>query len=158
MFRSPWDQLAPSAPRNHLLGCGDVHGLLRELERVITINDERLCGAALRWFLELERSMRFRLPTGDFWYDRSSGAIGRLGGPTAGFLPDGLPLGGSMSAGCSGVGTGIFLNGREIHDLDRRCLERRLGRLATGRYSLDARGRLGREGGPVQWHLSDRVA
>lgn len=99
-----------------------------------------------------------RLPAGDYWYDRVSGATGRWGGPTAGFLPAGLRLGGRMSADCSGGGTLVYVNGRELHPIDLASLQRVVGRVLPGCYFCDARGNAGRVGGPVLCNLRQAAA
>jgi len=89
------------------------------------------------------RALPVRLPDGDYWYDRSCGAFGRWKGPIAGFLRPGLDLGGPMTRDCSGGGTGVFVNGRELHPLDLLVLSRIVGTLRPGHYRLSARGILG---------------
>jgi hypothetical protein len=53
-----------------------------------------------------------------------------------------------MPPGCSGGGTGLFINGREVHPMDQVALARLFGAAPPGRYWLDAHGNLGVEGGP----------
>ncbi len=55
------------------------------------------------------------IPSGRYWYDPVSGLWGNDGGPSSGQIMAGLPLGGSLRADASGGGTGVFINGREIH-------------------------------------------
>ena len=59
----------------------------------------------------------------------------------------GLDLPGPMPPDISGGGTGIFINGREIHPMDQLGLQQLFGITYRGRYWLDARGNLGMEGG-----------
>lgn len=95
----------------------------------------------------LERQWGMRLPDGDYWYDPICGCAGQWGGPTAGFLPPGLKLGGPLRANCSGGGTKVFLNGREIHPTEYRYLSQLVGSMILpGRYWIDARGNTGLEG------------
>jgi hypothetical protein len=100
----------------------------------------------------LERAYGVRLPDGRYWYDNRSGAFGVWGGPTAAFLPAGLGLGGPMPGYCSGGGTGVFINGRELHRLDVASLQT-LGPVYRGRYWLNANGDFGYEGGPPMGNL-----
>lgn len=71
------------------------------------------------------------------------------GGHTRGFTLAGLPLGGKLPANISGGGTGVFINGRELHPLDVQALQSLVGQLLPGRYWLDAQGYAGYEGGPA---------
>lgn len=96
----------------------------------------------------LESLHQTRIETGRYWYDGMCGAWGAENGPTVGFIMAGLDLGGPMPADISGGGTGIFINGREIHPLDQRGLQQLFGITYRGRYWLDAQGNLGVEGGP----------
>ena len=97
---------------------------------------------------QIEREYAFHLPDGGYWYDTRSGAFGRWSGPTEGRFPSGLELGGAMPADCSGGGSGVFVNGRELHPLETAALDIFLP-LSPGRYWLDADGNGGNEGSPV---------
>lgn len=113
----------------------------------------RILSAQQRMLLErLERVEGVRLPDGRYWYDNRTGAAGRWGGPTLAILPSGLGLGGPMPANCSGGGTGVFVNGRELHPYDVVQLSQ-LGPVYRGRYWLDASGYYGFEGGPPMGNL-----
>lgn|GEM_PF-1104858 len=121
-------------------------------ERRVRFN-QRLLSAGERALLEkLEATYRFHLPDGEYWYDEVSGASGRWGGPTLGFLPAGLSLGGKLPANASGGGTGVFVNGRELHPLDVAALSQ-LGPVLRGRWFVDRDGNVGVEGGPVLFNL-----
>jgi hypothetical protein len=95
----------------------------------------------------LQQQYQTKIPPGRFWYDAQSGAWGMQGGPTIGFIAAGLDLPGPMPADISAGGTGIFINGREIHPQDQMALYALLGATYPGRYWLDAQGNLGIEGG-----------
>jgi len=97
----------------------------------------------------LERTFNTRIPAGRYWYDRMSGAWGLEGGPAQGFTIAGLPLGGAMPVDISKGNTGVFINGRELHQVDLEGLKRLVGPVMPGRYWLDAQGYAGREGGPA---------
>ncbi len=101
-----------------------------------------------------EQQYQTQLIDGRFWYDDKCGAWGIEGGPTAGFILPSLPLPGPMPAGISGGGTGIFINGRELHPVDRQTLIAMFGTAIPGRYWLDAYGNLGVEGGGFLVNLS----
>ena len=115
-------------------------------QREVYINRVRLGTAQLQ---QLEGTYQTHIENGRYWYDALCGAWGVEGGPTAGFIMAGLGLPGPMPADISGGGTGIFINGREIHPLDQRGLQYLFGITYQGRYWLDASGNLGTEGGPA---------
>jgi hypothetical protein len=112
----------------------------------VYINRVRLDAEKLK---ALETTNQTRIESGRYWYDNICGAWGVEGGPTAGFIVAGLSLPGPMPADISGGGTGIFINGREIHSLDQLGLQRLFGITYQGQYWLDARGNLGIAGGPA---------
>jgi hypothetical protein len=64
-----------------------------------------------------------------------------------------LPLGGPLPADISGGGTGIFINGRELHPVDVAGLTQLVGQVMPGRYWLDAQGYAGLEGQPAITNL-----
>lgn len=97
------------------------------------------------------------IPGGRYWYDRLCGAWGWEGGPTAGFTLPGLSVGGALSAAASGGGpsgmlTGVFVNGRELHPLDVLALAQ-LVPVSPGRFWLDSAGNAGYEGGAAVVNL-----
>lgn len=112
--------------------------------------------------LALEARCRTRLNDGDYWYDPVSGACGLWGGPTSGFLPPGLGLGGQLPANASGGNTGVFLNNRELPLMDLLNLNQVLvlvnSRLPAGRWTLDHNGNLGPEGGVALVNLMQIMA
>jgi hypothetical protein len=55
------------------------------------------------------------IPPGRYWYDSKSGLWGMEGGPTVGQIFPELELGGPLQPNASGGGTGVFINGRELH-------------------------------------------
>src|SRR5262245_28777293 len=71
---------------------------------------------------------------GRYWYDKVSGLWGKEGGPNQGQIQAGLELGAPLPADISGRGTGIFVNGREIHPDEYGVLKRIHGGFAPGRY------------------------
>ena len=97
--------------------------------------------------------MQVQVPDGRYWYDARSGLWGVEGGPTAGLLPPSLRLGGELQADVSGSGTGVFMNGREIHPLEYAYLHQIFGYVLPGRFWLDAQGNGGLEGGPPMFNL-----
>ncbi|KAM5385489.1 hypothetical protein ACJZ2D_000688 [Fusarium nematophilum] len=88
---------------------------------------------------------------GNYWYDRRSGGYGTVGGPCTGFMVAGLALGnGELHPHASGnTGTGVFINGREIHAMDVVGLQAMGVWVRQGRWWLNADGSYGMEGSPV---------
>ena len=128
-------------------------GRVASVDRQVTIN-----GAPPRpGFAELEALLAAPVPDGDYWYDPMCGAYGMLGGQALGFLPAGLDIAESLPADASGGGTGVVINGRELHPLDVAALNQILMRAGAqclpGRWWLDAAGNLGAEGGPPLTNL-----
>jgi len=122
-------------------------------ERAVQINNHALDVAGMATLTQLEVAYKTRLSDGAYWYDPACGAFGTWGGPTVVCVPAGLVLGGPLPANASGVGSGIFINGREIHAFDALYLQHLLGPIQPGRYFTDAMGNAGLEGGPVLVNL-----
>ena len=102
----------------------------------------------------LETIYNVRLMSGYFWYDAISGLWGIEGGPAMGQILPGLKLGGPLKADASKSKTSVFINGREIHELELLYLQRAFGFVNPGRYWLNAQGIGGYEGGPPQFNLN----
>lgn len=120
--------------------------------RRIIFNGHELTPVQAQRLQVVELYYGVRLPDRSYWYDNFSGAIGFWKGPAIGALPPGLELGGKMPADCSGGGTGVFVNGRELHPLDLVSLQK-LGPVAQGRYWVDSNGFFGVEGGQAAGNL-----
>lgn len=123
-------------------------------ERQVAFNGTRLDSDALR---RLEGSVPV-IPDGEYWYDRRSGMVGRIGGPTLAYLAPQLDLGGPLAADASGRGTAVSVNGRFLHPQDLAGLEVYFGPIRPGRYWFDAQGNYGAEGGPAQGNLVQEIA
>ncbi len=123
--------------------------------RHVTINGQQIGDKELT---QKERTYRIRIPDADYWYDKVLGAWGVRGGPTVGFITPGLELGGSLPADASGGGTGVFVNGRELHPFDMAALQQITGPILPGRYFINAQGLAGFEGGPPLWNLAALAA
>jgi hypothetical protein len=95
---------------------------------------------------QFERENRIKLPGGDFWYDRISGAWGIAGGPTLGFTAHGMNLGGPLRADASGGNTGVFINGRQLPLQDVLGLQSLGVPVQLGRWWVDHQGNFGIEG------------
>jgi hypothetical protein len=129
--------------------------------RHITINGMAATARDFQTLAYLEQQWGGRLPSGHYWYDNATGAAGYWGGPMLEILPAGLQLGGPMPPNASGGGTGmitgVFINGRELHPQDVAQLQAMIGEVPAGRWWVDAQGNFGMEGGPVLGNL-DAVA
>jgi hypothetical protein len=125
--------------------------------RAITFNGVPASERDLATVARLEQQWRQRVPSGDYWYDDRTGAVGRWGGPTLGMIPAGLGLGGPLppnaSGGGNGMVTGVFINGRELHPYDVQVLQSLIGTVYRGRWVVDAQGNFGLEGGPLLGNL-----
>ncbi len=139
--RQSEEQQSITKPANEL----EETAMVVDESRSVTINRVTLTAEELA---SIEERYQTQVPDGKYWYDADCGAWGIEGGPTAGFLPPGLELPGPMPADISGGGTGIFINGREIHVQDQLALYQLFGVTYPGRFWLDAAGSLGPEGGP----------
>ncbi len=118
-------------------------------ERSIQINDAPVDPQKLTRFEQLHG---VQLPNGSYWYDRQSGAFGVFGGPCTGYARAGVDVAGPMPANCSGGGTGVFVNGRDLHRLEVMLLSQ-VTTVYRGRYTLDAQGNVGIEGGPFLYNV-----
>jgi hypothetical protein len=123
--------------------------------REVSVNRVKIDEATLS---ALETQYGIPIQEGRYWYDAICGAWGVEGGPTAGFIYPGLNLPAPMPANISKGGTGIFINGREIHPQDQVALQQIFGTTIPGRYWLDARGNLGPEGGGAIANLAAAIA
>jgi hypothetical protein len=86
---------------------------------------------------------------GNYWYDGTSGAWGMMGGPCMGIMPAGVAIGGPLPADASGGGTGVFINGREIHPMDCAGLQAIGVTAVPGRWWVAADGSYGMQGIPL---------
>jgi hypothetical protein len=117
--------------------------------RSVTINQVRLPDQTV---LQLEQRYRVPIRDGNYWYDKRSGAWGTSGGPTVGFIYPNLDIGGPLRADASNGHTGVFINGRQLHQADVMGLLQ-LGPVYQGRYWMDGAGNIGVENGPMLVNL-----
>jgi hypothetical protein len=101
----------------------------------------------------LERAYGVPVAPGRYWYDRISGVWGIEGGPAQGQIHPGLQLGGPLRPDASRGDTGVFVNGRQLHQLDVAAL-RRCTQVFPGRYWVLANGIGGYEGAPPSFNLA----
>ncbi|KAK5995959.1 hypothetical protein PT974_04379 [Cladobotryum mycophilum] len=89
--------------------------------------------------------------SGAYWYDRRSGAYGLIGGPCIGAMMPGQHLGGGQLAPNSSgnSGTGVFINGREIHALDVMGLRNIGVSVMQGNWWVNGDGSYGAIGSPI---------
>jgi len=127
-------------------GSSQAGGDMQPGQRQVYVNRVQLDAAALE---ALESQNNLPIANGRYWYDVNTGAWGVEGGPTAGLIYPGLPLPAPMPADISGGGTGIFINGREIHPLDQQALYQLFGVTYRGDFWMDSQGYLGYVGGPA---------
>lgn len=114
--------------------------------RRITFNAHPLDDNGWKIVAALDTHFGQRLPDGDYWYDPMSGVAGVWGGPALVVLPVGMPLG-PVPQNASGGGTGIFVNGRELHARDVELLSAMGVSAQPGRWWVDGQGNFGPEGG-----------
>lgn len=97
---------------------------------------------------KFEQGNQIRIPRGDFWYDKVSGAWGIAGGPTLGFTAPGMDLGGPLKEDASRGTTSVFINGRQLPFADVIGLHNLGVPVQQGRWWLDNSGNFGVEGNP----------
>lgn len=117
----------------------------------VVINRVALSRAKVR---ALSKRLGARISPGRYWYDSLSGAWGIEGGPMQGVLPPRLPIRGRLRLDASGGGTGVVVNGRELHPFDVRRLVSAGVPVRRGRFWLNHRGVGGVEGRPASFDLS----
>lgn len=123
----------------------DIGNKTKDGSREVYINRVKLSTDQI---VSIEEMYSTTIEDGRYWYDRYCGAWGVEDGPTAGFIMAGLDLPGPMPSDISKGGTGIFINGREIHPMDKQGLQQLFGVAYAGYYWLDAAGNLGVVNGP----------
>ena len=110
----------------------------------VTVNGVKI---TLEKVQAIQKKYGIRIVNGDYWYDKMSGAWGYNGGPAVGQIYPLMDLGGPLKSNASNGRTGVFINGRELHILDVRALQR-ITIVIPGRYWCDAQANMGFEGGP----------
>ena len=124
-----------------------AHPAAAELD--VRVNGVRLEPALIA---SLSADYHIQFKSGDFWYDRRSGAWGVVGFPASGVVAPGIAMGGELRADASHGTSGVFVNGRELTLLEVLYLQQ-LGPVQRGRAWLDAQGNFGPEGGPAIGNL-----
>jgi hypothetical protein len=127
-----------------------------ENKRKVVINQTRISDSLVE---RLERTYQIKIRDGRYWYDKISGAWGAEGGPCAGLGVPGLEIGGPLRRDASAGRTGVVVNGRELHTDDVRALRNQFGiPVLPGRFSWDAYGNVGYEGGPFLFNVRQLMA
>lgn len=116
----------------------------------VWVNDIALPETVLMSF---QQQFGYRPAPGRYWYDRATGAWGLSGQGTAGFIPPGLALGGTLRADASNGNTGVFINGRELAQSDVQAFQAIGIAAQPGRWWVDAYGNAGAEGGPALFNV-----
>lgn len=116
-----------------------------DLARHIRVNGKDLSPEEVALLAKAEQPRHQHLRNGAYWYDSASGLYGPWKGPAMGILAAGLKIGNPLDARASAGGTGVFVNGRELHPFEAASI-REVMPLGAGRYWLDARGNAGHEG------------
>src|SRR5687768_12987434 len=98
------------------------------------VNDQVVADTTIQ---QLEKTHGVKCTPGTYWYDRLTGAYGMQGGPCIGIGIPGLQIGGQLKSNASAGNTGVFINGRELHQIDVQRLQTFLWVL-PGRYWMDA--------------------
>jgi hypothetical protein len=98
---------------------------------------------------EIEQTYSVKPLPGDYWYDTYSGLFGVVGYPAFGFMFAGHEYG-EMDSNASHGDVGVFVNGRELPQLEWAVWSQLLGYIIQpGRYWLDENGNAGYEGNPI---------
>ena len=118
-------------------------------QNAVIVNDKKV---PLVQLMEVQRTYNIKIGDGTYWYDAHCGAWGYQYGPTQGFIPAGLTLGGQLKPNASKGNTGVFVNGRQLPLNDVRALQRIIN-VVPGRFWLDDKGNGGYEGKQATFNL-----
>ena len=125
-----------------------IHLELRA-QNAVYVNDEKV---PLQQLKEIQRTYNIKIGDGTYWYDALCGAWGFQNGPTQGFIPAHLAIGGRLKAKASKGNTGVFVNRRQLPIEDVRVLQRII-KVVPGRFWLDDKGNGGYEGQQATFNL-----
>jgi len=115
-------------------------------EQKVVINDVVLTEIQLN---EFQNTYGARPLPGNYWYDTNSGLYGVVGYAAFGFMYPGHDFG-PLMANASNGHTGVFINGRQLPQLEWTVWSYMLGYwIQPGRYWLDKEGNAGYEGYPT---------
>lgn len=113
----------------------------------VTINAYELTAQDFRKFKSI---YKIEPIAGDYWYDRRSGAFGKIGGPASGVMFPNHNFGALSSSASSGH-SGVYVNGRQLQQLEAVLLARLFDYSSPvkRKYWLEANGNIGMEGYPL---------
>ena len=112
----------------------------------VLINDHRLAGFEIK---EIQQLYGVAPIPGRYWYDKRSGAYGRVGGPVLGVMYPGHQFG-ELSSNASHGNSGVFINNRQLQTAEANQLALIFGysHPVPGSYWMNANGDIGVEGYP----------
>jgi len=119
----------------------DLCSMAQASGRSFIVNDQKVSDTLIR---QLEKKYGVQFTPGNYWYDKVSGAYGVKGGPCTGIGIAGLSIGGNLRGDASSGGTGVFINGRELHPTDVLGFQTFMT-VIPGRYWAHANGNFGNE-------------
>ena len=112
----------------------------------LTINGTPLTSDQIN---EIQQTYGITPLPGNYWYDTNSGLYGMMGMPTAGFMLPGHTYG-RLDRHASSGNTGVFINGRELPQLEWATWSELLGyMIQPAAYWLDSQGNTGMAGNPM---------
>ncbi|WOH09533.1 hypothetical protein DCAR_0728990 [Daucus carota subsp. sativus] len=77
-------------------------------------------------FVKKAEEFAGRIQPGEYWYDSRAGFWGVMGGPCLGIIPPSIEeFNFPLPETCAGGDTGVFVNGRELHQKDLKLLGKR---------------------------------
>ncbi|VFQ82035.1 unnamed protein product [Cuscuta campestris] len=114
--------------------------VLGEKRGDVIVNGHRISDELVK---KAERSAG-KISPGQYWYDFRAGFWGVMGGPCLGIIPPFIEeFNYPMPENCTGGNTGVFVNGRELHDKDLQLLcSRGLPDLKGRSYIIEISGRV----------------
>lgn len=118
-------------------------------QQKVYVNGEKVPSKTI---LKIQSNYGIAIQNGNYWYDNRCGAWGFTKGPTKGFIPANLNIGGQLKPNASDGRTNVFVNGRELHLTDVRALQRIIN-VVPGHFWLDDRGNGGYVGMPSTFNL-----
>ncbi len=120
-----------------------------EAQNKVYVNDKKVPVHQLQ---EIKKTYGITIGDGQYWYDANCGAWGYQNGPTMGFIPANLRVGGYLKSTASRGRTGVFVNGRQLPIADVKALQHII-KVVPGRFWLDSKGNGGYEGQYATFNL-----
>ena len=124
-----------------------------QLAGELIVNGKPLSPDELSMLRRLAHQYRVSEPqAGRYWYDSRTGLWGYQGQPAMGMILPGLRLGGRLAPNASNGNSGVFVNGRELSQMEVQFVGR-CTKVLPGRYWLEADGTGGYVGEPASFNL-----